>query len=279
LNSHSFRNIEPNFIMDIAGKTILITGADTDIGHAAAVGLAEWGARLALVGREQSALDATLRMANAEGGDAMTLAGDITDAAWRDEVVDKLCAHFDSPDILINCVHGDCAAALENAAPDDIREQIETNLLAPILLIRAALPGLRQSTTEAAIVNVTSASGLVGPPCYSASAAARAGLARFGEALRRELAADDIHVMTVYPITAEASLLVSDDVVAHGESTQSVAEALIAGLQDGATDVVRGGDEFAQLLDLNHNDARAADEQIRQRWQRRHDHSVGPDST
>jgi uncharacterized oxidoreductase len=75
---------------------------------------------------------------------------------------------------------------------------LSIDLLAPILLTRAALPSLRASG-DAVVVNVTSGIALIGAPFYATYAAAKAGLARFSEALRRELKGEGIHVLTVYP--------------------------------------------------------------------------------
>lgn len=250
--------------MDIAGKTALITGAGTGIGRATAIAMAERGVRLALTGRRQEPLDETLRMANAEGGDAVTVAGDITDPQWRDEAIDTLCARFGGPDMIVNSAGVVSADALEDVDPDDIRSQVEINLLAPILLTRAALPALRQSPA-AAVVDVSSSIGLVGVPFYTAYAAAKGGLARFDEALRRELAVDGIHVMTVYPVSTDTPMMQSAGDGGDYEAPETVAAALLEGLANDETDVIRGNDDFVGLIGLNQSDPRAADRQLLQR--------------
>jgi short-subunit dehydrogenase len=75
---------------------------------------------------------------------------------------------------------------------------LNVDLLAPILLTRAALPSLRASG-DAMVVNITSDIAGIGAPFYATYAAAMGDLARFGEALRRELKGEGIHVLTVYP--------------------------------------------------------------------------------
>lgn len=75
---------------------------------------------------------------------------------------------------------------------------IEVDLVAPILLTRAALPPPRTSG-EAMVVNVSSGIALVGAPFYTAYAAAKAGLAHFSESLRREPKGEGVHVLTAYP--------------------------------------------------------------------------------
>lgn len=250
--------------MDIAGKTILITGAGTGIGRATAVALAKKGARLVLTGRRQAPLDETQRLANAEGGDATTLAGDVTDEQWREEAIDTMCVRNGGPDILINAAGVVSAGALEELQPEDIRRQIEVNLLAPILLIRALLPSLRQSP-EAAIVDISSSIGLVGMPFYTAYAATKGGLARFDEALRRELSDAGIHVMTVYPSATDTPMMDSANDSGDYESPETVADALVAGLEENRVEVIRGGQAFADLIARNHRDPQAADREVAQR--------------
>jgi uncharacterized oxidoreductase len=57
------------------------------------------------------------------------------------------------------------------------------------------------------VVNVTSGITLIGAPLYATCAAAKAGLAWFGEALRRELRGEGIHVLTVYPGAADKPMM------------------------------------------------------------------------
>jgi short-subunit dehydrogenase len=89
---------------------------------------------------------------------------------------------------------------------------LNVDLLAPILLTRAALPSLRASG-DAMVVNVTSGIALIGVPFYATYAAAEAGLARFGEALRRELKGEGIHVLTVYPGGTDTPMMKTNRVV------------------------------------------------------------------
>lgn len=85
---------------------------------------------------------------------------------------------------------------------------IEVDLLAPILLTQAALPHLR-AMGNGLVVNVTSGIALIGVPFYATYAAAKAGLARFGEALRRELKGEGVHVLTLYPGATDTPMMQS----------------------------------------------------------------------
>lgn len=253
--------------MDITGKTALVIGAGSGIGRATAVALAGKGVQLVLSGRRREPLDETVRLANAEGGDAIALAGDISDADWRDIAIDSICERFGGPDILINSAGVVCAGGLEDIAVEDIRHQVEINLVAPILLIRDVLPMLRQSP-EAVVVDIASSQALVGKPFYSVYAATKAGLARFDEALRRELSDSGIHVMTVYPVATDTPMMAN--VGGGRETPEAVAAALVDGLEAEQTDVIRGGEAFARLLRTNQQDPGDADQMIEADKQRLH---------
>ncbi|TAL85527.1 MAG: SDR family NAD(P)-dependent oxidoreductase [Rhodanobacter sp.] len=254
--------------MKLHDKSILITGAGSGIGRATALALARKGARLVLSGRRQGPLEETARLAQAEGSKTLVLPGDVTDATWRDGVVNQIVEYFGGLDILINCAGVVSAGRLQDSEPDDVHTQIEVNLLAPILLIRSALPALRRSS-DAAIVNVSSSIGLVGMPFYTSYAASKGGLAKFSEALRRELSDDHVQVMTVYPGATDTPMMETAKSDAGDESgyetPEAVAKALVAGLEAGDLDVIRGGEDFAALVQTNQQDPRKADRQIEQK--------------
>ena len=86
---------------------------------------------------------------------------------------------------------------------------IEVDLVAPIRSTRAALPHLRAGG-DGLVVDVTSGIALIGLPFYATYAATKAGLARFDEALRRELKGEGVHVLTVYPGGTDTPMMKSN---------------------------------------------------------------------
>ena len=139
---------------------------------------------------------------------------------------------------------------------------LNVDLLAPILLTRAAMPALRASG-EAVVVNVTSGIALIGAPFYTTYAAAKAGLARFGEALRRELKGEGIHVLTVYPGGTDTPMMRTNragpELGFGREPASAVASATIEGIEAGAFEVIRGGETRAQMISLNRDNPAAID--------------------
>jgi NAD(P)-dependent dehydrogenase (short-subunit alcohol dehydrogenase family) len=87
--------------------------------------------------------------------------------------------------------------ALEASNEAQLRQQMEVNLIAPMLLTRALLPSLRAA--EGCIINLSSMMGFVGFPLSSAYCGSKAGLTLWSEALRHELAPHNVRVAVVEP--------------------------------------------------------------------------------
>ena len=96
------------------------------------------------------------------------------------------------------------------------------------------------------VVNVTSGIALIGAPFYATYAAAKAGLARFGESLRRELKGEGVHVLTVYPGGTDTPMMKTNragpELGFGREPASAVADATIEGIEADAFEVVRGGE-------------------------------------
>jgi short-subunit dehydrogenase len=116
------------------------------------------------------------------------------------------------------------------------------------------------------IVNITSGAALVGAPFYATYAAVKAGLAHFGEALRRELKGEGVHVLTAYPGGTDTPMMKSNragpELGFAREPASAVAEAIVAGMEVNALEVIRGGETRAQMIALNRSHPAAVDERF-----------------
>jgi uncharacterized oxidoreductase len=168
-------------------------------------------------------------------------------------------------DVLVNNAGGVRAGRLEDTTEAEIRSMIEVDLVAPIMLTRAALPELRAGK-ESVVVNITSGIALVAAPFYSTYAGVKAGLAKFGESLRRELKGEGVHVMTVYPGATETPMMSSNragpELGFTRETPEAVAAATIAGIEEDAFEVIRGGEARAKMIALNRDDPAALDKRF-----------------
>jgi short-subunit dehydrogenase len=184
--------------MKLAGARVLVTGGAGGIGLALARELLEGGASVLLAGRSAKALADAVRKLGAYGTRVATLVADLTSPADRANLVACASTWHGGIDVLVNNAGVSHFGLYADAAPESIEQTVATNLLAPMLLVRALLPTLA-SRPQAAIVNVGSVFGAIGYPGNAAYSAAKFGLRGFSESLRRELAGGTIHVLHVAP--------------------------------------------------------------------------------
>ncbi|QFR33773.1 SDR family oxidoreductase [Ancylobacter sp. TS-1] len=251
--------------MNLANKRILITGGSSGIGLALARAFLARGARVVVTGRRPDVLATAVAELRETGGDVLGVAADIGAAEGRATTLREALAHLGGLDILVNNAGGVRAGRLEDVPERDLQAMIDVDLLAPILLTRAALPELRASG-EATVVNIASGIALVGAPFYATYAAVKAGLARFGESLRRELKGEGVHVLTAYPGGTDTPMMKSNragpELGFSREPASDVAEAIVAGVEAGAFEVIRGGETRAKMIALNREDPAAVDERF-----------------
>lgn len=248
--------------MEIRNKRVLVTGGSSGIGLALAQVLGLKGAHVAISGRSADRLDAAVAELRAAGVEAKHIVANVATESGRAATIEGALEALGGVDILVNNAGGVRAGRLENITEYEIRAMIEVDLVAPILLTQALLPSLRESG-DSAVVNIASGIALIGMPFYTTYAAVKAGLARFGEALRRELSEEGIHVLTAYPGATDTPMMRSSRAGAElgftREPAVDVADAICAGLEENAFEVIRGGETRKQAIDLNRNDPAALD--------------------
>ena len=201
--------------LDLGNRRGVITGAGQGIGRAIAVEFGRRGGHLLLVGRQLVTLTETARLVAVEGGTAEVLVADLTQTGAVERISQAL-ESWEKVDLLVNNAGNVRAGRLELTSADDIRSMIDLNLTAPILLTQALIPllrlgGIRLGGTEreSIVLNIASGMALVGYPFYAVYAATKAGLSRFGEALRRESVDTGVHVATAYPGATDTAMMAS----------------------------------------------------------------------
>jgi len=179
-----------------AAKRALVTGSTGGIGTEIARELARRGAEVALVARREERLRELAAQIAADGGKAVPLPCDLTDASALGELAGWLRQEWGRLDLLVNNAGKELILPLQILKPQQARELLEVNLVAAMEMTRQCLglfpPG-------AAVVNVASAAGVRGSAGLSAYGASKAALIAFTRAVARELAPRRVRVNAVAP--------------------------------------------------------------------------------
>jgi NAD(P)-dependent dehydrogenase (short-subunit alcohol dehydrogenase family) len=183
----------------LQGKAALITGGDSGIGRAVAVLFAREGADVAIayLPEEQSDAEETKRAVENEGRRCLLCPGDLTDAGYCKDLVERTVRELGKLDILVsNAAHQNRKEKLEDVTDEEFDRTFKTNIYAYFRLAKAALPHMKPG---AAIIATSSVTGLEGSeklPDYSAT---KGAINAFTKALAQNLIERGIRVNAVAP--------------------------------------------------------------------------------
>jgi len=190
----------------ITGKVIVITGASSGMGEAAARHLAAKGASVVLGARRADRLEALAADIAEAGGKATAVATDVTKREDVQKLVDTAVAAYGQVDVLINNAGLMPLSALERLKVEEWDMMIDVNLKGVLYGIAAALPHM-QKQGSGHIINLSSVAGhkiFAGSAVYSAT---KSAVRVVSEGLRQEMAPHNIRVTIISPGAVKTELL------------------------------------------------------------------------
>ena len=199
----------------IRNKSVLITGAGRGIGKRLALGFADAGARVGLLGRSQAELDMAKLEIEQAGGNALRLRADVRDLEQLQAAVDRMKVVFGGLDVLIASagVQGPIGPLL-STKPKAWNETIEINLIGAVNYCRAALPPMVEKRSGKIILVVGGGSGHTRPN-FGAYAASKAAVVRFAECLAVEVSDHNVQVNCISPGNVYTHM--TDEILQAGE--------------------------------------------------------------
>ncbi|QDU64713.1 Putative oxidoreductase SadH [Planctomycetes bacterium Pan216] len=182
----------------------MITGASSGIGRGLTLEAAARGAQVLATARNEERLHEVVEEARAAGGTIESVLGDVTEAIDRDRIVQFAEQNFGGLDLLVNNAGIGATGHFQYAGPERLRKIMEVNFFGPCELTRLAIPLLKEGN-DPAIVMINSVAGRRAIPSRSEYSASKFALMGFTEALRAEMAKDDVEVLAVSPGLTESN--------------------------------------------------------------------------
>ncbi|MGB2921224.1 MAG: SDR family oxidoreductase [Mycobacterium sp.] len=187
-------------VVDLTGKRVLLTGASSGIGEAAAGKLARRGATVVVVARRAELLDAVVARITATGGDARAHACDLSDLDAVDALVATVEADLGGVDILVNNAGRSIRRPLTESLErwHDVERTIALNYYAPLRLIRGLAPGMI-ARGDGHVINVSTwGVKTESPPLFGVYNASKAALSSVSRIIETEWSNRGVHSTTLY---------------------------------------------------------------------------------
>ena len=182
----------------VRGRVVLVTGASSGIGRAAAVRIAAAGGMVVLVSRTREKLEEVEAEIADAGGTAYVHPCDLTDVDDIDRMTDEVLGRHGHVDVLVNNAGKSIrrSIALSYDRIHDFERTMQTNYFGPVKLILRLLPRMRERK-QGHIVNISSIGVQTNTPRFSAYVASKAALDAFSRAIASEIIDDGVTITTI----------------------------------------------------------------------------------
>jgi NAD(P)-dependent dehydrogenase (short-subunit alcohol dehydrogenase family)/uncharacterized protein YbjT (DUF2867 family) len=233
------RRLDPDLFRDhsfahaVNGKVVLITGASSGIGKAAAFKIAAAGGIPLLVARSADKLDETRQEIEAKGGTAYTYSADLSDLDSIDNLVEQVLSDHPAVDVLVNNAGRSIrrSIALSGDRFHDFERTIQLNYLGTIKLTMGLLPHMRERH-RGHVVNVSSIGVQTNPPRFSAYVASKAALDAWTRVVSSEVIGDGVSFTTIHmqlvrtPMIAPTKIYDQFPTITPDEAADLICEAI-----------------------------------------------------
>jgi len=193
-------------LFDLSGEVAVVIGATGVLGGAIAQGLAEAGAKVAVVGRNRERGEERVRQIVAAGGRAEFCPGDASDKCSLEDTFDFISNRLGAPTVLVNAAGGNdpkvtvtAERKFEEIAIDDVRANFDLNLIGGILLPCQVFGPRMIEKGRGSIINIASVSAHLPLSRVVTYSAAKAAVLNMTQFLAREWAAKGVRVNTITP--------------------------------------------------------------------------------
>jgi NAD(P)-dependent dehydrogenase (short-subunit alcohol dehydrogenase family)/thioester reductase-like protein len=239
------RNLDPDLFKDrslsgaIGSKVVMITGASSGIGKAAAIKSAEAGATVLLVARSPEKLEETKAEITEAGGEAHIHRADLSDTEDVERMAEEVLAEHGKVDILVNNAGRSIrrSIALSYDRFHDFERTMQLNYFGSLKLILSLLPAMRKSAKGRKkgghIINVSSIGVQTNTPRFSAYVASKAALDAWSRCAASEMVDDNVSITTIHmplvrtPMIAPTKMYDAFPTITPEEAADMICDAMI----------------------------------------------------
>ncbi len=234
------RHLDPDLFIDrslrgkVEGKVVLITGGSSGIGKAAAIKIAEAGARVVIAARGEEELEATRREITEAGHLCFAYRSDLADLESCDRLIEQIEKEHGGIDILVNNAGRSIRRSIELSFDrfHDFERTMQLNYFGALRLIMQSLPGMI-AKRSGHIINISSIGVLASSPRFSAYVASKSALDAFSHCAQGELSGKGINFTTINmplvktPMIAPTKMYESVPTLTPEEAADLIVKAII----------------------------------------------------